>query len=149
LKRNNKKSPVIFMILLFSALLFISCGKRSQGVPKLLDLGADSCVPCQMMAPILDELREEYRGALDVVFIDVWKPENQQEAVKYGIRAIPTQIFFDPQGNELWRHTGFMSKEDILKKWKELGYDLKPVKQENIQDCATGCGDLPEGRVCE
>ncbi|MDZ7820326.1 MAG: thioredoxin family protein [Candidatus Marinimicrobia bacterium] len=84
-----------------------------------------------MMAPILDELREEYRGVMEVVFIDVWKRENQQVAAKYGIRAIPTQIFFDEDGNELWRHTGFMSKEDILNKWKELGYDLKPASSKS------------------
>ena len=93
-----------------------------QKLPRLIDLGAKSCVPCKMMAPILEELQNEYKGKLQVEFIDVW--ENQSAGDQYGIRVIPTQIFFDPSGKELFRHAGFMSKEDILTKWKELGFTL-------------------------
>jgi len=92
------------------------------GLPRLVDLGADKCIPCKMMAPILDALREEYRGRLDVVFIDVWKDAAAGE--RYGIRAIPTQIFYDAEGAELYRHEGFLGREDILTKWQELGVDL-------------------------
>ena len=88
-------------------------------LPRLLDLGAGKCIPCKMMAPILDELKETYSGKLDVVFIDVW--ENQQAGEQYGIRMIPTQVFYDAEGKELFRHEGFFSKDDILAKWKELG----------------------------
>lgn len=95
-------------------------------LPLLLDLGAGKCIPCKMMAPILDELKEEYAGTFDVVFIDVW--EDSSAAVKHGIQSIPTQIFFDATGQERFRHEGFYSKEEILAKWKELGVDL-PVKQ--------------------
>ena len=91
-------------------------------LPKLLDLGADKCIPCKRMAPILEELRVEYAGVFEVVFIDVWK--NPGEADKYGIRIIPTQIFYDAGGKELFRHTGFYSKEQILSKWKQLGVDV-------------------------
>lgn len=91
-------------------------------LPKLLDLGAHKCIPCKKMAPILDELREEYKGVFDVEFIDVWQPENKEKAKEHGINLIPTQIFFDAEGKELWRHEGFFSKEEILNKWKELGY---------------------------
>jgi thioredoxin-related protein len=75
-----------------------------------------------MMAPILEELKEQYVGRMKVDFIDVW--ENPDEAKKYNVKIIPTQIFYDPAGKELFRHEGFFSKEDILGKWKELGYDL-------------------------
>ena len=92
-------------------------------LPRLADLGADKCIPCKMMAPILDELKSEYKGIFDVVFIDVWK--NPQEGPKHKIRVIPTQIFFDADGKELFRHEGFFSKEDILAKWKKLGFDLE------------------------
>ncbi|MBE7557738.1 thioredoxin family protein [bacterium] len=92
----------------------------SAPLPKLVDLGAGKCIPCKMMAPILEELKHEYAGRLDVVFIDVW--ENRGAGETYGIRVIPTQIFFDPNGNEIFRHEGFYSKEDILSKWAELGY---------------------------
>ena len=91
-------------------------------IPRLVDLGAGKCIPCKMMAPILDGLKKEYDGRLDVEFIDVWI--NQGAGEKYGIRIIPTQIFFDAAGKELFRHEGFFSKEDILAKWKEMGVDF-------------------------
>ena len=94
----------------------------TQKLPRLVDLGAKTCIPCKMMAPILEELRNEYKGKLQVEFIDVW--ENQSAGDQYKIRVIPTQIFFDPSGKELFRHVGFMSKEDILSKWQELGFSL-------------------------
>ena len=96
---------------------------QSKRLPQLVDLGADKCIPCKMMAPILDELREKYKGRLHVTFIDVWK--DPAPGRQYGIRAIPTQIFLDPAGEELFRHEGFFSKEDILAKWRELGYTLE------------------------
>ena len=88
-------------------------------LPKLLDLGADKCVPCRMMFPVLDDLKNEYAGKLNVEFIDVWK--NPDAAKPYGIEVIPTQIFYDADGRELFRHEGFFAKADILAKWKELG----------------------------
>ncbi len=91
-------------------------------LPRLLDLGADKCVPCKMMVPVLDELVKGLDGKLDVVFLDVWK--NPQEAKQYKIKLIPTQIFFDPDGKELYRHEGFFSRDDILAKWLELGYEF-------------------------
>lgn len=95
---------------------------NSQGIPKLIDLGADKCIPCKMMAPILEELKKEYAGRMEVQFIDVWK--NPEAGEQYGIQMIPTQIFHDASGKELDRHTGFLGKEDILAKWKRLGVDL-------------------------
>jgi len=87
--------------------------------PRLVDLGAGKCIPCKAMAPILEELRTEYAATFDVVFIDVW--ENPPEAEPYNINLIPTQIFIDAAGKELWRHEGFLGKADILAKWKEFG----------------------------
>ena len=91
-------------------------------LPRLLDLGAGKCIPCKMMAPVLAQLRETYKGRLEVVFIDVW--EDSTPAQAYGVSTIPTQIFFDAQGKERFRHEGFFSREEILAKWKELGVDL-------------------------
>jgi thioredoxin 1 len=98
----------------------------SVPLPRLVDLGADKCIPCKMMAPILEELKTEYQGKLQVVFIDVGK--NPDAGQKYGIRVIPTQIFYDASGKELFRHEGFFAKEDILGKWKEFGIELKKTK---------------------
>jgi thioredoxin 1 len=89
---------------------------------RLVDLGANKCVPCKMMEPILENLRKDFAGRMEVEFIDIWKDPHQGN--KYKIRVIPTQIFFSPDGKELFRHEGFYSREDILNKWKELGHDL-------------------------
>lgn len=88
-------------------------------LPRMVDLGAKSCLPCKMMAPILEDLMRNYQEYFVTEFIDVW--ENQQAARQYGIRVIPTQIFFDAEGKERFRHEGFMSKADILNRWKALG----------------------------
>jgi thioredoxin 1 len=95
-------------------------------LPRLLDLGADKCIPCKKMAPILSELKSNYIGQLEVEFIDVWK--NPDAAKPYKVRLIPTQIFYDAKGKELFRHEGFYGKADILAKWKELGVNLKSSK---------------------
>jgi thioredoxin 1 len=100
--------------------------KPSAILPRLVDLGADKCIPCKMMAPILEELKTEYAAILNVEFIDVWK--NPDAGQKYGIRVIPTQIFYDASGKELFRHEGFFAKEDILAKWKEFRVELKKTK---------------------
>lgn len=97
-------------------------------LPKLIDLGASKCIPCKKMAPILDALKEEYKNKFDVVFIDVWK--NTEEPKKYGIKLIPTQIFFDAEGKELFRHEGFFSREDILGKWADLGFSFDMPEQQ-------------------
>jgi thioredoxin 1 len=91
-------------------------------LPRLVDLGATKCIPCKLMAPVLEELKKEYAGRMNVEFIDVWV--NPDAGKPYGIEVIPTQIFFDAEGKELFRHVGFFAKEDILAKWKELGVDL-------------------------
>jgi len=95
---------------------------NSSGLPRLVDLGADKCIPCKKMAPILEELKKEYAGRMQVDFIDVWK--NPDAGKAFGVEVIPTQIFYDASGKETFRHVGFFAKEDILAKWKELGVDL-------------------------
>jgi thioredoxin 1 len=90
-----------------------------QGMVTMVDLGADSCVPCKMMAPILEKLEKAYRGKAAIVFIDVWK--DKEPARRFGIRAIPTQIFFDKNGKEVHRHVGFMGEADIISQLKKMG----------------------------
>ena len=91
-------------------------------LPRLVDLGADKCVPCKMMAPILEELKTEFAGKFTVDFIDVWK--NPAASTEYGIKLIPTQVFFAADGTELFRHEGFYGRDDILAKWRELGVEI-------------------------
>lgn len=98
-------------------------------LPRLVDLGAGKCIPCKMMAPILEELKKEYAGRMQVDFIDVWL--NPDAGKSYGVKAIPTQIFLDAQGKELFRHVGFFAKADILKKWQELGVTFEPAAKKS------------------
>ena len=85
----------------------------------MVDLGATSCIPCKMMAPIIEELEAEYRGKAAIIFIDVWK--NPDEGKKFKVSMIPTQIFFDRAGNEVYRHSGFMDKKTIVAQLAQMG----------------------------
>jgi len=117
-KRSQQNSPI--------AQRSVSVKDPNQAtlkLPKLVDLGSDKCVPCKMMKPILDDLKTNYAGKLEVIFMDVW--ENPEISNQYKIESIPTQIFYDAQGKELFRHEGFMPKEDIFAKFKELGINLE------------------------
>jgi len=117
--------PFVSLTMLVSG---IQAGDAKEGMdsrrslPRLVDLGADKCIPCKMMAPILADLKKSYAGQLEVVFIDVWK--NSEEGKRHEVRIIPTQIFYDASGKERFRHEGFMAKKDILAKWRELGVEL-------------------------
>jgi len=102
---------------------------KEAKLPELLELGSKSCVPCQMMEPVLAKLKKGYDGVLKVSFVDVWLKENEAVGKKYKINSIPVQIFLDAEAKELWRHKGFFSEENIVKKWKELGYDLSALKK--------------------
>ena len=90
-----------------------------KGMVTMVDLGAKSCIPCKMMAPIMEKLEKDYKDKAAILFIDVWKDPDQ--AKRFGIRVIPTQIFYDKQGKEVFRHTGFMSEEAIVAQLKKLG----------------------------
>ena len=94
----------------------------ASGKPILADFGQATCIPCKMMKPILDGLAEELKGKVHVLIIDTGEYGPLARRVK--IRVIPTQIFYDASAKELFRHEGFMSKEDILKKWQELGFNF-------------------------
>ena len=90
-----------------------------NGMVTMLDLGADKCVPCKMMAPIIAKIEKTYEGKAAIVFIDVWK--HREQAGRFGIRAIPTQIFYDEKGDEVYRHVGFMGEQDIVNQLNKMG----------------------------
>ncbi|MDA8163923.1 MAG: thioredoxin family protein [Desulfobacteraceae bacterium] len=123
------------MCTMFSLALLLICtgsagaaaatGEVVPGIPvkgtvTLVDLGATTCIPCRMMAPILEELKKEYQGRVGVVFIDVWDPANEGKAAAFKVMAIPTQVFYDRNGREAYRHTGFLDKKAIAAKLDEL-----------------------------
>ncbi len=84
-----------------------------------IELGADRCIPCKAMQPVMREIAQEYKGTIQVVFYDVWK--TPEYAKSYGVQLIPTQVFIDKNGEEIFRHVGFYAKNDIIKMLKEKG----------------------------
>jgi thioredoxin 1 len=120
-----KKIGVVFLIGFLvilgvgSALAEPSSKIPVKGMVTLVDVGANACIPCKMMAPILEKLEKVYQGKAAVVFVDVWK--NPAGAERFNIRVIPTQIFYDKKGKEVYRHEGFMSEKDIVAILEKLG----------------------------
>jgi len=92
---------------------------RRAGMPAVVDFGSEGCGPCDMMTPILAELEIELAGKCTVLFVPV--REEPILAARYGIRSIPVQVFFDAEGREVFRHTGFFPKEEIMKQLAEMG----------------------------
>ena len=129
-----KKGNILFLtLLIFTILAFPyqatfsepSVDRRfpkeiaQSPLPKLLDFGAGTCIPCKAMAPILKELAEEYKGRVVVKIIEVYQEREMTQANR--IRLIPTQIFFDAKNQEVFRHVGFMDKEQIKKVFQKMG----------------------------
>jgi thioredoxin 1 len=140
MKRTRK--GYILGVLAFFAMVVVYAVTESRGVDKqsgtagltaqgtsapspgtgrvtMIDLGATECIPCKMMAPIIAGLNIQYAGKADILFIDVWK--DPMQARIYGIQTIPTQIFFDKKGREVFRHIGFMDKKRIVDILSGLG----------------------------
>ena len=120
-----------FCYICFVLMLFISipafAGKVSTTnnvqLPKItfIELGSVNCMPCKMMQPIMEQIAQEYKGRVKVVFYDVWTEEGRPYAEKYQVRGIPTQVFLDENGEEYYRHIGFFPKDDLIKVLKLKG----------------------------
>jgi thioredoxin 1 len=91
----------------------------TPGMVTMVDLGANQCIPCKMMTPIIEELKKEYENRVSIIFIDVWK--NPEMAQRFAVRGIPTQIFYGKDGVEFGRHMGFMDKKSIISAFEKLG----------------------------
>ncbi|MCK9225479.1 MAG: thioredoxin family protein [Candidatus Muirbacterium halophilum] len=96
---------------------------NKKRLPKLIDIGSGTCVPCKMMKPIIEDFQKNYNEYFETVYIDLNIAENREKAIYYDVRVIPTIIFFDEEGKQLYRHEGYISKEDILKTWDK--YNIK------------------------
>jgi thioredoxin-like negative regulator of GroEL len=129
----NKKIILLVNLFVFMMLLFPQHGSYSQSIqdkrfpkdivqsplPKLLDFGAGTCIPCKAMAPILKGLAEEYKGRVDIKIIEVYQEREMTQANR--VRLIPTQVFYDSKNQEVSRHEGFMDKEQIKKVFDKMG----------------------------
>jgi len=86
-----------------------------------IELGSVRCIPCQMMQPIMKSIREKYGDQVNVVFYDVWTPKGRPYAEKYGIQAIPTQVFLDENGKEFFRYEVYFPEKELVKVLKTKG----------------------------
>ncbi|MDD2390314.1 MAG: thioredoxin family protein [Desulfobacterales bacterium] len=90
-----------------------------KGMVTMVDLGAKTCIPCKMMEPVLEKVKKDFQGKAAVIFIDVRMYEEQIK--RFEIRAIPTQVFYDAKGEEVFRHLGFFSEKDIVNQFEKMG----------------------------
>jgi thioredoxin-like negative regulator of GroEL len=123
---------ILITLLLLSTLPFLHQTSFSQSsieripkdiakvpLPKLLDFGRGQCIPCKAMAPVLKELSEEYKDRVIIKIIEIDQESGLTTANR--IRLIPTQIFFDAKNQEIYRHEGFMGKEQIKAMFQKMG----------------------------
>ena len=128
----KKHQPVRIVTLLFlgTAFLFTAAGVLSaepavapevpvKGMVTMVDFGAPFCAPCKAMAPFLEKLEKEYKDRAAIVVLDVGKSPELCE--RFGITELPTQVFYNKEGKEILRHTGFMKEEAIVKQLKKMG----------------------------
>jgi len=92
---------------------------KQQGKVVMLEIGSVGCIPCDNMKPVMEKLRANYNGKLEVLFIDVRK--DHENARRFGVTVIPTQVFLDKNGKEFHRHIGFYSYEEIAPVLKKAG----------------------------
>ena len=128
--RPTLKAPVgtiLGILCLFLTLTLFPSAVRAEEPPlvpvpgkvTMVDIGAKKCIPCKMMAPIMEELEKEYKDRAAIIFIDVW--ENPAAGKQYRIQLIPTQIFYTAEGKEVLRHEGFMEKAAVVAELEKLG----------------------------
>ncbi len=92
-----------------------------KGMVTMVALGRKTCPQCKMMAPILEKLKVKYEGKAAIVFINLLQDPEQQYV--YRLKAIPTQVFFDMEGKEVFRHVGFFSEKDIIAQLNKMGVE--------------------------
>jgi len=92
-----------------------------------VELGSVNCIPCKKMQPVMKAIEEKYGEQIEVIFYDVWEPEQRKYAKEFGIRLIPTQVFLDKDGNEIMRHEGFFPEETIDQFLRDQG--LSPIEK--------------------
>jgi len=132
MRKTTKISIIIVLILSVIAIwgykIYVVKNEPNQttqdlekGKPTLVDLGSSTCIPCREMVPVLAQVKNMYDGKVVVKFIDI--NEDPEETSKYEIKVIPTQIFLDKDGKQVFRHEGFFSKEEIVKVFKDMGVE--------------------------
>lgn len=123
MKNNLKKLRILAAVLIVLS-TSIALAEDFSMLPvkdqvNMIDLGAKKCIPCKMMMPVMDKIEKAYKDKAHIAFIDVW--ENRDQVSRFKIRSIPTQIFFNKKGEEVYRHVGFLDEKSIIKQLTKMG----------------------------
>jgi thioredoxin 1 len=94
---------------------------RTKTLPRMWDYGSEKCIPCKEMEKILTPMMSEYEGRVDIRIVNVY--EEQEAARQARIQIIPTQIFYDQEGKELYRHVGVLPRDSIVAQFREFGWE--------------------------
>jgi thioredoxin 1 len=92
-------------------------------IPRMVDLGRGQCTPCKMMVPVLAELKQTYAGVIDIEYINIAENPGAMEKLGLPVRAVPFQVFYDASGKIVKKHYGYMSRNEIVQAFTELGFD--------------------------
>jgi thiol-disulfide isomerase/thioredoxin len=110
--------------------------EKSKELPGMWDFGSVSCQPCKTMKEILDPMMADYKGKVDIRIVDVY--EDKERTRQFRIVTIPTQVFIDAEGKELFRHIGVYPRDSIETKFKGFGFPVVPGKSTSAPAPATG-----------
>ena len=103
--------------------------KNANAKVTFVELGSVNCIPCKQMQPVLKAVEEKYGDQIEVIFYDVWEPDQKKYAEQYLISLIPTQVFLDENGKEFHRHQGFYPEAEIDKILQSKG--LTPLNKKD------------------
>jgi thioredoxin 1 len=95
---------------------YIKNGKSYQLT--FLEFGSTGCSACKRMESVMAEISTKYQQTVNVVFLNILKPETQNLMKYFGVAAIPTQILLDKDGKEFFRHTGYCSTKELISEIK-------------------------------
>ena len=113
------------LLVLLCTVLAIGASAQSKNTAKdtsgttttqlitFIELGSVKCVPCRMMQPVMKNIEGKYGSQIKIVFYDIWKEDQKKYAQEYDIQVIPTQVFLDKNGKEVFRHEGYFPESEI------------------------------------
>ncbi|VAX28996.1 hypothetical protein MNBD_IGNAVI01-3084 [hydrothermal vent metagenome] len=123
-KKLVLKNELLIVLIILTLLLITSCKAQEDSNDKkksilsnakvtFIELGSVNCIPCKQMQPVMRAVEKKYGDQINVIFYDVWQPEQKHYAMEYKIKLIPTQVFLDENGKEFFRHEGFFPEAEI------------------------------------
>lgn len=102
---------VLIAIILCTLLFPNPSFSADKPVLTFIELGSVNCVPCKKMQKVMKNIENNYGDQIKVIFHDIYKEKDKVK--KYEVKLIPTQIFFDKSGKEIFRHEGFFPESEI------------------------------------